>query len=107
MNELTKSLMCVSMRNGIEVWKEEDRMINLIEELVGGKVGFIKVDNLLINSVDITGIFDPETMQDQTRRKNGQWKCRHGTWHQKEEKCSCGDLERYKKFDCNVNTPTK
>jgi hypothetical protein len=28
-------------------------------------------------------------MEDYTRRKNGQWKCKYGNWHDKGEKCNC------------------
>ena len=90
MNEVSKKLKCVVMRNGVEIWKEEDRLANLTTMLTGSqKVGFIKVDNETINSVDIVGIFSPETMDEMTRRKNGQWKCNANVWHNKGEKCEC------------------
>ena len=28
-------------------------------------------------------------MEEQARRKNGQWKCRLGAWHDRKEVCEC------------------
>ena len=42
------------------------------------KVGAICVhenENQIINKADISGIFNAITMEDKTRRKNGDWKC--------------------------------
>jgi len=90
MKELSKNLKCIVLRNGIEIWKEEERLNDLIKKLsFNQKVGFIKIDGELINSADIIGIFSGQTMEDYTRRKNGQWKCKYGNWHDKGEKCNC------------------
>ena len=90
MNDLTKKLKCLVMRNGVEIWREEDRLANLTGMLTSNqKIGFIEVDGETINSVDIVGIFSPETMEEMTRRKNGQWKCKKGVWHSRGEKCEC------------------
>ncbi len=100
MNEISKSLKCIIMRNGVEIWKEQERIDNLRSMLISGKkVGFIDVDGEMINSVDIVGIFNPETMGDTIRRKSGQWKCFKGVWHEKNEKCSCltNEQEKIKK----------
>ena len=42
-----------------------------------------------INTADCTGVYLPEDMQDLTRRKNGQWKCKENYWHDKGIKCDC------------------
>lgn len=94
MNELSKQLMCVSMRNGVEIWIESERtqkLINSLETVTGSK--FIKFENQIINTADIVGIFTAGTMEDMTRRKNGQWKCQNGSiWHDRGEKCICTPL---------------
>jgi len=90
MREISKNLKCVVMRNGIEIWKEDDRLTDLAKKLSSGqKIGFIQIDDELINSADIVGIFSANTMQNMIRRENGQWKCKYGTWHDKGERCDC------------------
>jgi len=99
MKEVSKNLKCLVMRNGIEIWKESERLTELTMTLTQGKkIGFIKVDDEMINSVDIVGIFTADTMDEMTRRKNGQFKCNYGNWHERKEKCECiGQEEILKK----------
>ncbi len=90
MNELSKNLKCISIRNGVEIWLEHDRAENLIralENLTDKK--FINIDGQIINTSDIVGVFDAVTMADTTRRKNFEWKCKKGTWHAKNQLCDC------------------
>ena len=92
--ELVKSLMCVCMRNKVEVWVERERVEKLKEILSNTKENrFIDFNGQSINTADIIGIFDAETMEDMTRRKNGQWKCDQGNWHNRYEKCLCPPKE--------------
>lgn len=93
MSNLTKNLMCISMRNGINLWLEEDRIKNVKEFLKTAK-GFIEIDNEMINSVDIIGIFSARTMEEQIRIKNGEWKCKFGNWHKKGQECNCSNNKR-------------
>ena len=96
--EISKKLKCIVMRNSVEIWKEEERINDLIQGLVSGKkVGFIKIDDEIINSVDIVGIFTAQTMEDLTRRKNGQWQ-KDGKWYNKGDRvCKCGNIIPYGK----------
>ena len=90
MKEISKNLKCLVLRNGIEIWRESERLENLQNILISGKkVGFIEVDNEMINSVDIVGVFTSGTMDEMTRRKNGQWKCEQGNWHERKDRCEC------------------
>jgi hypothetical protein len=90
MKELSKDLRCVVLRNGVEIWRESDRLNDLIKTLISGqKIGFINIDDELINSADIVGIFSAKVMEEMVRRKNGQWKCQYGYWHDKGHKCEC------------------
>lgn len=100
---LTKNLMAIVMRNGIEIWAEEEKIRNLQRILTIGKESkFIEIDGETINTADIIGIFLPKTMEELVRRKNGQWKCSWGNWHEKGERnCGCGEWERYKSYDTN------
>lgn len=89
--KLSQNLKCVLLRNGIEIWKEAGRLDELARYISAGKVGFVKIDDEMINAVDIIGIFSPATMVDHRNRRNGMWKCRYGHWHYRYEKCECLD----------------
>jgi len=90
MNELTKNLMAIVLRNDIEIWAEEDKIKNLQKILTMGKESrFIEIDGEVINTADISGIFSAKTMEDITRRKNGQWKGKDGKWFDKGDRV-CG-----------------
>ena len=89
-NEITKKLMCVYIRNGIEIWLEDDRLEKMKQILQGGGGSkFIEISGQFINTADIVGIFTPESMADLVRHKRGDWRCKHGEWHVKNEYCEC------------------
>jgi len=88
--ELVKNLMCVSIRNGVEVWIDEEKMDKILALLE--KKGFFKIGKEIINSVDVSGVFSPQTMADYSNKRNGRWKCNNGEWHDRFEKCDC-DVE--------------
>lgn len=90
-NELAKKQMCLVMRNGIEVWLDEEKAKNVGAQLQSGAKGMMLVEGRYINSVDLIGIFPARDMDEQVRRRNGQWKCSKGTWHDRAEKCICSD----------------
>lgn len=90
MNEVTKKFMCICLRSGVEIWAEEERLKNLISILkssTGHK--FVELDDQLLNTADITGIFNAETMSDLIHRKAGEWKCKYENWHARIERCEC------------------
>jgi len=94
MKELVKNLYCIQMRTGVEIWVEHERAVklqNILSNITGSK--FILFEEETINTADIVGIFKAGTMQDLTRRKNGQWLCQNGTWHQRGDKCTCVSQE--------------
>ena len=92
--ELSKSLMCVIIRGGIEIWLEKERAEKLIQMLTVIKESkFIEFNGQILNTADITGIFTPDVMEEKTRRRNGEWKCRLENWHGKGEKCDCKSFE--------------
>lgn len=93
--ELSKNLMCIRMRGGIEIWIEKEKAQKLIDLLGTTKTKFVEIEDEIINSVDVEGIFTPKTMEELTRRKNGQWKCVFNFWHQRGEQCAHGELNKY------------
>jgi len=88
--ELSKNLVAIVLRNGAEIWTEKDRAENLIRLLENvNQSKFIKFDGELFNTADVVGIFSAQVMEEITRRKNGQWKCEYGNWHDRGKKCEC------------------
>jgi hypothetical protein len=88
--ELSKNLVAIVLRNGAEIWAEKDRaeiLIRLLEKVNQSK--FIRFDGELFNTADVVGIFSAKVMEEITRRKNGQWKCERGNWHDRSKKCEC------------------
>lgn len=94
--ELTKNLKCISLRNGLELWLE-DEYISLLKDVLlnATQSKFIEIGDQIINTADITGVFTPATMAEHTKRKNGQWQCNKGTWHDKGSKCECRNTPEY------------
>jgi len=82
---------CIVMRNGIEVWIEEGEKLKKLEIVLQNLDGhtFINWEGRSFNTADMVGLFIPEDMDDMKRRKNGDWKCHGGIWHQKGERCDC------------------
>lgn len=98
MNKLTKNLVCISMRNGVEIWIEKDRVSHLVDSIEKIKDNkFIVIGEEVVNTADIVGFFKADTMEESTRRKNGEWKCQHNNWHNKYESCFCGELKKYER----------
>lgn len=89
MNELAKPQVCVLIRSGLEIWIDQDQAPVLEHALTTSTTKFLKLSGQLINTFEVLGVFTPAAMEDRQRRKNGQWKCLKGTWHEKDHKCEC------------------
>ena len=90
MNEVSKNLVCVSVRNGVQIWIEKERAENLIVTIGTLKESkFVNFESAVINTADIVGIFTPQQMEEVTRRKNGEWMCHRKVWHERFKKCGC------------------
>lgn len=85
--ELSKELVCLLLRNGIQFWLEKDRATNLESKLSDKTKPFFDLDGNIVNKSDVTGIFAATVIEEMTRRKNGQWFCKEGYWHDRGEKC--------------------
>lgn len=88
MNELSKNLVCVLVRGNLEFWLEADRATQL-KQALNNNQRFIEINGSTISTFEIIGIFSPNVMEERTRRKNGQWQCGQGTWHEKGNVCEC------------------
>ena len=95
MKELTKELMCIKLRSGVEIWVEKEKAQKLIDLLGTTKTKFVEIGDEIINSADVEGVFTPQTMDDLRKRKSGKWQCQYGVWHDRYEKCFCWEKEKY------------
>jgi len=97
---LLKNLFCIQMRSSAEIWVEKERAQKLQTLLEGISTHrFVLFEDETVNTADIVGIFSAETMLEVAHRKNGEWKCEHGRWYGKFEKCQCGiGVDMYKNF---------
>jgi len=99
MNKLTKKQMCLVMRNGIEILIDEDKTENFKKILLNTKEHkFIGIDENIINTADLSGLFSPLVMEEKIRRKRGEFKCAWGKWHVTEDDCNCRAEELRKKY---------
>ena len=89
-NDISKKQMCVRLKGGIEIWIDQDKSEKVISYLESQKTGFARIEDNLINLVEIEGVFTPQVLDEMKRRKNGQIKCKFGNWHIKDEPCVCG-----------------
>ena len=96
MNELSKTIVCLQMRSGVEIWLEEEKYNGIKRALMSIEQStFIEIDERVVNTADIVGIFTPADMDSFTKRKNGQWQCSAaGFWHDKGQKCDCMDAKQ-------------
>lgn len=92
--KLVKQQKCIVMRNGVEIWVDLDKADQIEQVLVDLKNhSFIRFEGRYINTADCSGVYLPEDMDDMKRRKNGQWKCKAGNWHDRFEDCVCLSVE--------------
>jgi hypothetical protein len=97
MAQISKNLMCICMRNGAQLWVEQERIAKLQRQLQQstGHV-FVALPSAgdteeVINSADIVGIFSAQTMAELNNRKNGKWQYSFSQWHPRGNDCNCAD----------------
>ena len=94
---ITNPQKCLLIRTGIEIWIDEDRSQQLENVLTNNTKTVIKFEGRIINSVDIVGIFLPEDLDIYKRQKRGEWQCKKGNWHTRNEhECNC---QREREYD--------
>ena len=87
---LVKKQMCVLMRNGNQVWMPEEKARQLGEMLVDNTDRqFISFNGEYFNTASVDQILTTEAMEEYTRRRNNEWKCKKGNWHSRGEECRC------------------
>ena len=87
--EIANKQKCLMIRNGVEIWLDEKRWEKLEYALKNSIGKFYDMEGRTINVADIVGIFLPIDLEEMKRRKNGQWKCGYGVWHNRGDDCEC------------------
>lgn len=95
-SEIAKASACIVVRSGIEIWIPEDKLPAFDAQYQrarqSGGLMLIDLGDGRIerqNPADIVGVYSAQTVEEARRRKNGQYQCREGTWHDRGEKCDC------------------
>lgn len=88
---LARAQVCVLVRGGLELWIDADRVDEFQKAISNSQNKFVKIAGQLVNPFEVLGVFTPDAMEERQRRKNGQWKCMKGAWHEKGTGCGCVD----------------
>lgn len=89
--EISVNLMCIKMRSGVTIWMEKakaEKLQDILDGITNHK--FIRYEGQSFNTADLEGVYDASTMDAFTRRRNGQWQCVKGAWHDRHQECGCG-----------------
>lgn len=93
---ISKELVAICMMGGVVIWVEKERADKLDALFLRPRSEwpqFIDIEGEKVNPSRVEGIFSAAAMEDAQRRKNGQWLCKEGTWHDRFEKCACAVKE--------------
>lgn len=95
--------MCIQMRSGVEIWVEAAKAEPFQKDLEATTQHFFaRFAGQTVNTADVVGVFAAATMDEYTRRKNGQWKCDKGNWHDRGVKCDCIPSEEKKLIEARA-----
>lgn len=97
---ISKELVAVVMMTGVIIWVEKeraDRLSGLENRPRNEWPQFIDIDGEKVNPSRVEGIFSAQAMESMQRRKNGEWQCKWGHWHDRGDKCEHVDPTRFKK----------
>ena len=106
--EIANKQKCIVIRYGIEIWIDEEKWKKL-EYALDNQIGqFYDIEGRRVNKADLVGIFYPIDLEEMKRRKNGEFKCSYGQWHNRGEVCECWkkkiDIENDKRLKAMAET---
>ena len=104
-NKITKKQMVILTRSGVEIWLDESKAIEFGEDWRRGMKAVVQLEGRYLNTVDITGIFTPQDLEDMKRRKNGEVLCKYGKWHPRNQECMCHITNRKNKLPEYLDLP--
>jgi len=97
--EITNKTKCLLTREGIEIWVDDNQAEKISQLILTAKENkLIEVEGETISVNSISGIYSAQKIEELRRKKQGQWQCKYGNWHNRYDICSCGELEKYNKI---------
>lgn len=112
--ELSRPQKCVQIRTGVEIWvdyEKSEKLQSILEGITSHK--FIRFEGQTFNTADLVGVFTPDRLEDVRRRRNGQWRCEKGAYHDKDIKeCDCPEytpeqIKEYEEINNRMKTVIK
>jgi len=91
--KITDKNFVVMLKGNYRCWVNKEQKELLEKGLLMGKK-FIKIDEFLFNSDDISFILPASEIDREDRIKRGDWQCKYGYWHTKGEQCGHGLLRK-------------
>lgn len=79
--------VCVMVRGGLELWVDESKREIVERELQNSQQRMIRISGELVNKAEVIGVLSASAVEEMRRRKNGQWTCKWGKWHDRKEVC--------------------
>lgn len=92
--EITDKVFVVMLKGGYKCYLNE-RQKDVIGEGIILKKTFVKVDNFLFKTEDISFVLPASEIEREDKVKKGDYKCDYGFWHTKNEACGHGEIEKY------------
>jgi hypothetical protein len=90
---ITDKTFVLMTKRGYRVWLNYKQAEAVKMALLKGKK-FISVDDLFFNSQEISFILPASEIDREDRVKRGEWKCKYGYWHSKNEECGHGMISQ-------------
>lgn len=86
MNEITDKTQVVTTRSTGNYYVTVEQAEKVIAAM-SDKSAVIRLDGNAIATNDITGVVSGERIRELDRKKQGDFECSYGHWHQRGEKC--------------------
>lgn len=87
--ELTDKTFCVVTHRTGRYYVNEQRARN-IQTLINDPNAprLIEIDGNYVAVIDIAGVVSASQLQDMDRMKRGDWQCKYGYWHERNNTCA-------------------
>lgn len=81
------------MKSGQVHWISPELHAKLAEQLASQSghmfIRLREIDNAVINSAEVEGVYSLEQYADSVKVKQGMWQCEYRTWHERKNICDC------------------
>lgn len=99
MQDLAKQQKVMLLTDGIQLWIDSDRadaFMAQIRDMAFDDI--VEYEGRSFTRRMFLGFFLPGDIESMTKRKNFQWQCKGGQWHDRGENCTCASLEEKKRL---------